>query len=143
MQELDERIFHNLNQGGVRPSSRPHEYFIYCVGQDPDTISAFLRYCYYADIGVKPLYGQYKGQPEESFISNWNDYDFIKSWLNQEESFLFLYPATIHGHRKAKLMYLDGREEHAGYMRKVSRYLATQQPSWTYDPYTDTYYVCM
>jgi hypothetical protein len=143
MQAIDDRIFENLNEGGVRPSSRPHEYFIYCVGQDPDRISDFLSYCIEHDIGVKPLYGQYKGQTEESFISNWKDYEQIKPWLNLQESILFLYPANIRGHRKGKLVYMDGSEESVGYLREVTRQLAITQPSWTYDPYLDTYYICM
>ena len=143
MNAIDERIYANLEHGGVRPSSRPQQYFIYCVGQEPDRIDAFLTYCLEEDIGVKPLYGMYNGQREESFISNWKDFDLIQPWLGEEESVLFLDSANIRGHRKAKLIYRSGREEDRGILRQVTRELAIKQPNWTYDPYVGTYFVCM
>ena len=143
MQAIDDRIFANLNDIGPRPSSKPGQYFIYCVGQDPERIALFLEYCLEFDIGVKPLYGMYNGQREESFISNWRNFADIAPWLNEEESILFLDSANIRGHRKAKLIYRDGREEDKGILRSVTRPIAIKQPSFTYDPYQDTYYVCM
>jgi hypothetical protein len=142
MKAIDDRVYANLEQGGVRPSSHPQQYFIYCVGQEPDRIDAFLTYCLEEDIGVKPLYGTYNGQPEESFISNWKDFDAIQPWLSEQQSILFLDSANIRGHRKAKLIYRSGWEEDKGLLRQVTRRLAIQQPSWTYDPYTDAYFVC-
>ncbi len=144
MQALDDIIYANMHSaGGVRNSSKYNQYFIYCVGQDPDRIGAFLTYCLEEEIGVKPLYGMYKGQQEESFISNWKDFDNIQPWLNEEESVLFLDLANIRGNRKAKLIYRDNREEDQGFFRSISRDLAIKQANWTYDPYQDEYYVCM
>lgn len=143
MQAIDQRVRENMKTGGVRPSSQPHEYFIYCVGQDPDRIAMFLNYCLIEDIGVKPIYGQYEGNPEESFVSNWRDFDRIKPWLQKEESVLFLDSATIHGHRKAKLLYMDGREQDIGIFFNVQKRIASAQSSFSYDPYMDQYYICM
>jgi hypothetical protein len=95
------------------------------------------------DIGVKPLFGKYKGQSERSFIANWSNFETIKPWLEAEESILILGRSNTNGEPIARLHYLStGESVPMGRMVQVTRDEALAEESWTFCPLNKAYYVC-
>lgn len=139
-------LMHRVQQnagGGIWPHSSAHQYFIFCVGQSIVKSNAFMTFALHQDIGMKPLFGQYKGQPERSFIANLKDYDAIAPWLQAEESILLIGSSNTKGQPKATLRYLaTGEEVPMGRLRQVTREEALAEDSWTLCPLTKCYYVC-
>lgn len=129
--------------GGIWPHSSANHYFIFCVGQSLVKVNAFMSWAANNDIGVKPLFGKYKGQSERSFIANWDSYGDIKPWLKAEESILILGASNTKGQPIARLHYLStGEEVPMGRMVQVTRDEAMAQDSWTICPLTKCYYIC-
>lgn len=144
MEALMERVRQNMNTGGVWHRSTREEYFIFCVGQSILKQKAFMSFAYHNTIGVKPLLGCYKGQAEQSFISNYKDFLTIEPWLEAEESILHLGGCNSSNEPKATLVFLQtGIKTELGRLRAVSRDYALSCDSWTYDQFTHTYYVCV
>lgn len=145
MNHLIERAIHEARQraghSSVWPHSTQRSYLIFCVGQPEERISQFLQWAFQHQVGVKPLVGQYLGQPERSFIANMKDYEEIEPWLLKEESILVLDDYDARDRPRARLRYQDGREVHLGRLRSVTREHAMQQLSWTFDPVTNAYFV--
>lgn len=136
-----ERVRANAGSG-IWPHSRPNQYFIFCVGQDPIKINAFMSWAYHNDISIKPLVGHYNGQPERSFIVDQKNYDAIRPWLKNEESVLLIGRVGRSGNPTAVLYYLKTDQEiDLGELRHVSREEAHSRPSWSYDPLTKCYFV--
>ena len=143
MRELHERVIENMMAVDVRPSSRPDEYFIFCVGQTPDRLNAFKHWVYEEGIGCKPLIGSYQNQIEHSFIANQKDFDRIKPWIHDQETVLLLGTRGWQV-REATLQYVaTGRSKAVGRFKAVTAMEALAQDSWTLDPFTGQYYVCM
>lgn len=130
---------------GIWAQSSPaayEDYVIFCVGQEPTRIAAFKSWAS-GRFGFKSLVGCYKGQMEQSFIVNAKHLPEIEAWIVEEESILYL-GSNPRGARIATLKYLDGREEPLGYfVALIGRDYALARESWTYDPTTDEYYVCI
>lgn len=145
MEALYERVRENMAaSGGIWHRSSNKKYFIYCVGQSLIKQKAFMSWAYSNDIGVKPLFGCYKGQSEQSFISNYDDFSAIKPWLEAEESILLLGACNSRNEPKATLKLLQtGEECNLGRLRPATREYALGRTSWTFDPFTQQYYVCV
>lgn len=143
MEALHERVRENIASSSVWVRSTGNRYFIYCVGQSIIKQKAFMAFAYHADIGAKPLFGYYKGQPENSYISNMKHFDQIEPWLEAEESILLIGECNSDNQPKATLKYLkNGHLEMLGHLRIVSKAVALTHDSWTYDPFSSNYYVC-
>ena len=132
----------NDSANGIWPHSRPDQYFIFCVGQNPILINGFMSWAYNSNIGIKPLIGMYKGAQERSFISNYDNFELIKHWLSREETVLILSKDVEDGDPKAVLHYLGTCvDESVGHLRQAARHTAIKKSSWTLDPLTGCYYV--
>ncbi|MFG6605259.1 hypothetical protein ACGYLM_01430 [Sulfitobacter sp. 1A10445] len=144
MEQLRERVEKNMRPGGVWARSSSETYFIYCVGQDLIKQKAFTAWAYNNEVGCKPLLGMYKGQSEQSYISNWKDYKKINPWLVSEESILILGACNSDNEPKASLFYLQSNEYvDLGHLKSVPRDEALLQDAWTFDPFTQNYYICL
>lgn len=142
MELLHNRVVENMIARDVRASSSPDEYFVFCVGTDPVKQGEFKRWAYAEDIGIKPLIGSYRGQLEHSFIANMNDFDRIKPWLNLQESVLLLGSANHWNVREASMKYLaTDSTELIGRLKSVTPLEAVRNDSWTYDPYTNQFFI--
>lgn len=127
----------------IHPHSSDASYFIFCVGQDLVTINAFTSAMVNQGITVKPIFGQYNGQAERSFLARMSDYNAIEPWLNDEESILHIHGYDSRDHPKATLLFLkEGRREELGRMYPVSREVALAHDSWSYDPWYNNYFIC-
>lgn len=141
---LHERVRENMRKSsGVWARSSSDCYFIFCVGQSIIKQKAFMSFAYHGNIGIKPLIGSYKGQTEQSFIANLDDYDRIAPWLEAEESILLLGACNSDNQPEATLKFLaTGQLECLGYLTLVPRDVAFAEECWTLDPFTKSYYIC-
>jgi hypothetical protein len=98
----------------------------------------------------RAVLGMYKGTPEESVVVVLPDAGSVMQLLDLgrrfgQESVLLLVPGVGMGQGgagHARLVYLDGRPtERLGEWRAVSDAEARRADAYTYDPYTDTYWV--
>ena len=126
---------------GVTRHSKDDSYFIFCVGQDPIKMAAFISWTFYNKVNIKPLVGMYNGKSEHSFIANVKDYAKIEPFLINEESILVLDHFDARDTPVATLRYNDGRTVHLGQFKAVSKGVAHEKSSWTYDPLTKEYFV--
>lgn len=134
---------HQAASGGIWPHSSANQYFIFCVGKSLVKVNAFMAFAVSNDIGVKPLFGKYKGQSERSFIANWSNFETIKPWLEAEESILILGRSNTKGEPLARLHYLStGENVPLGRMVQVTRDEAMAEDSWTFCPLNKAYYLC-
>lgn len=126
---------------GVTRHSKASEYFIFCVGQDPVRIAAFISWAFHNDVNIKPLVGKYEGQNERSFIANMDNYYDIEPFLKDQESILVLNRYDARDIPRARLIYQNGVEEELGRLVPVTKEEAMQCASWTFDPLSGTYYI--
>lgn len=141
-QLLYERVRQNLTSG-IWARSLSARYFVFCVGQSIHKQKAFIAFAYTSGIGIKPLFGSYKGQAEQSFIADMKDYDQIEPWLEAEESILLIGSCNSENQPTATLRYLaTGEDVPIGRMVPVRREEALSQDSWTYDPFQKVYFTC-
>lgn len=137
-------MYHDTSLPAVWGRSSPsisESYVIFCVGQDPVKIAAFRAWATDRQLGFKSLKGCYKGQMEESFITNLKNLPYIQKWLLEEESILLLGPANARDVRPAELVYANGKTEELGKFFSVGPETAKRYQSWTYDPLTDNYFI--
>lgn len=130
---------------GVWEHSRPYiyrDYVIFCVGNNIRKASAFRYWATSEGIGFKSLKGCYKGQTEDSFIIAADNLERVRPWIKDQESILWLYPMVSAGRVPASLIYQDGKEVKLGDLVVVGYKEALKAASWTYDPSTNTYYIC-
>lgn len=131
----------------------------YVIIGDPSAsrVKAWESALYQRFISSKPLLGRYGNVNEQCLIFNakdfgWGSFGGGGAWrlmLDGQESVLVLGPmASATDHRPATLHYLDGRlPEFLGYFVPLDDDECTPQAlakldAYTYDPSTDTYYVC-
>lgn len=126
---------------GVAPHSRGSQYFIFCVGQDPVRIAAFIGWAFYEKVNIKPLVGKYEGKTERSFIANMDRYEDIEPFLKHEDSILVLHSYNARDTPQAKLVYQNGKVEHLGRLHAVTKEQAMQCASWTFDPLSGVYFI--
>lgn len=119
------------------------EFVVFCVGQDMSRIMAFRTWARHRDIGFKSLVGCYRGLMECSFIVKATDFPQVSVWTKEEESTLWVGQVDASGSRPAKLVYADGRTEDLGHLISCIRDTALQSDSWTYDPASDEYFICV
>ena len=141
IQEALEKANARSHNGGVAPHSESRAYFIFCVGQDPVCIAAFISWAFNAGITFKPLIGKYNGVSERSFIANMCNYNEIYPFLKNEEAILVLNRYDARDIPRAKLVYRNGAEEELGKLLVVDKDTAMTYDSWTYDPLGKTYFV--
>lgn len=127
--------------GGVAPHSRKDQYFIFCVGQNPVRIAAFIGWAFHEKVNIKPLIGMYEGRAERSFIANMNRYPDIEPFLKNEESILVLHSYDARDVPQAKIVYQNGKEEPLGRLHAVTKEDAMQCVSWTFDPVSGAYFI--
>lgn len=144
--KIEDRIIAQVRKntaGGIWARSSADQYFIYCVGQSPIIINAFMTWAYNRQIGLKPLVGMYKGQPERSFVSNLADLDTLSPWLQRQETILVLGQCNSDNQPSATLKYLEtGILEPLGHLKPVTAAVALTNDSWTYDPAFKAHYIC-
>ena len=127
---------------GLHKHSTDNNYFIFCVGQDPRHMNAFLASMAGQNVSVKSLIGSYEGTVEYSFISNMENYHIISPWLKDEESILHIHNYDSRDVPDATLRFLaEGRKVELGKMRNVPKDVALARPSWTYDPVYEKYFI--
>jgi hypothetical protein len=144
MDDLIERAVHEAkerSQGGVWRHSTDARYFIFCVGQDPVRIAAFLTWAFHEKVNVKPLIGKYEGVTERSFIANYKHFPAIEPFLKNEESILMLDRYDARDQPRARLVYQNGKEVQLGKLVAVTKEVALSCASWTYDPATNAYFI--
>ncbi len=126
---------------GIRAHSLGGRYIIFCVGQDDEHIKEFIAWAGKNGIPLKQLIGQYKGAREKSFITKYEYFDRVCEWTVEEESVLLLDEPDFFGRRMATLVY-GGHEAPAGEFTAVTAMEAMKEDSYTFDPLTETYYIC-
>ena len=126
----------------IRAQSRPGKFVIFCVGQDAQKVEEFRKWAATEALSIKQLKGSYKGQLEDSFITSLETFQKLKHWTLEEESVLVLREPDGWGARPAALQFRTGEPQPAGYLRACEKLRALKEESWTYDPSTDTYYIC-
>lgn len=126
---------------GLWRHSSNAEYFIYCVGQDPVRIAAFMTWAFHEGVNIKPLIGKYEGKTERSFISNYKDFPMIEPFIKGQESILMLDRYDARDIPHARLVFQNGREVQLGRLIAVDKETALTCVSWTYDPVTGAYFV--
>ncbi len=126
---------------GIWGHSRGETYFIFCVGQDPVRIAAFISWAFHQQVNIKPLLGKYEGKTERSFIANYRNFKDIEPFLKNEESILVIDRYDVRDIPRARLVYQNGKEVPLGRLYAVEKETAMQCSSWTYDPLTETYFV--
>lgn len=138
-----------VTQGGIWASSSAsasESYLVFCVGNDILRESTFKAWAAEQCIGIKPLFGSYKGQSERSFIANRRFANELAPWIEGQESVLYLSPlfrfGRLWGRRRAALLYLaDGRHEDLGHLTTTTYEEAMRRDCWTFDPTDGSYWV--
>lgn len=123
-------------------------FVIFAVGESLISQAQFYSWAQYQGLGVKPLYGSYKGAVERSFIMRGDQFHAHVAgshWIDGQESVMFLGRAfrdgVLHGDRKATLMYLDKRpDEPIGAFGWLAPSEAKARDGWTYDPVLKEYF---
>lgn len=95
----------------------------------------------------KSVSGKYAGLLEQSFVVKIDDQkkeDLLFSIAQEFEQDSVL---VLDSDRNAHLVYLQpkdqGRAENIGVFTAVSKEIAEQNQAYTYDPLTDTYFICL
>lgn len=122
---------------------KQEELVIFCVGQELRRVAAFRAWAAHRRLDVRSLVGSYNGVTEMSFVVAAADYAEVTRWTRAEESILFLGHNDQSGGRPARLVFADGRVEELGCFVSCPRDTALAAPSWTYDPATDEYFLCV
>lgn len=112
--------------------------------------SMFAAFAQDHDIAFKPVIGQYTMRDtgekvtETCALCSSEHFEIIKEhgWFDEEESVLFLRDQDARDRRRAVLRFLeDGREEEIGFFGSIRKEELDGQ-DFTYDPSTDTLFVC-
>ena len=134
---LAEKVEASIAQGG----SISGYYFVFTVGQEDAQLTTFVQWCLDKSVSVKPLSGKYNGKLLASFIASFNDLDALYDWFREDESILVIGDSGIHGFREATLYYMDGHREAIGMLHSTTKADALSRDSWSYDSFTNTYFV--
>ncbi len=135
-----ERMYH----GGIVRHSIKETYFIFCVGKDPEKITAFMTWAINSNLGFKSLNGSYYGDPEHSFIANIKDYERILPFLNEQESILVLDDYDARDRPRATLKFMaTGETIGMGRLIPIDEVDLPKYDSWTFDPMDGQYYTCV
>lgn len=135
-------VYISSNTKGCFLPDKQEELVIFCVGQELRRVAALRAWAAHRRLDVRSLIGSYNGLTEMSFVVLAADYADVARWTRAEESVLFL-GVDQDGARHARLIFTDGRVEDLGHFVTCLRDTVFASPSWTYDPATDEYYICV
>lgn len=143
MHPVYEKVRQNMRQDGVWQRSRPDRHFIFCVGQGEARLQSFMDFAMRESIGVKPLSGMYRGEPEFCYISNVRDYERLIPWFKDQETVLLLGQRNSRNEPRATLQYVkNDMLVELGHLKHMHEAQAKHFRNWLYDPFQDAYFVC-